>query len=326
MTKMKAVICTAYGAPEVLQMQTIDKPIPKSDEVLIKVKATTVTVADFRIRSFTVPKSMWLPVRLALGIFKPRKPILGLELSGEVEAVGEEVRNYKMGDEVFGSSMDKWGGYAEYACLPASTILGQKPATLSHTEAAAITIGAHTALHFLRKAEVKPDQKVLIYGASGSVGTYAVQLAKLFGAEVIGVSSAKNHALLRSLGADETIDYTASDFRDNLGQYDLIFDAVAKLPFSLAVKHLNPTGTYLNIASPLPSLRMLWTRLSTKKRIIMSSSPKITAEEMTYLTTLVKEDKLKVVMDKTYALEEIQAAHAYVGLGHKVGNVGVRIN
>ncbi|NRB50224.1 MAG: NAD(P)-dependent alcohol dehydrogenase [Saprospiraceae bacterium] len=323
---MKAVICTAYGTPEVLQMQTIDKPIPKSNEVLIKVQATTVTVADFRIRSFTVPRSMWLPVRLALGLFKPRQGILGLELSGEIEAVGKEVNTYKVGDEVFGSSMDKWGGYAEYVCLPASSILGHKPATVSHTEAAAITIGAHTALHFLRKAEVKPGQKVLIYGASGSVGTYAVQLAKLFGAEVTSVSSAKNHPLLESLGADKTLDYTDTYFRDKLERYDLIFDAVAKLPFSVAVKHLRPKGAYLNIASPLPSLSMLWTRLSSQKRIIMANSPKITAEEMTYLTQLVEEDKLKIVMDRTYPLEEIQAAHAYVGLGHKVGNVSITIN
>lgn len=325
MTKMKAVICTAYGTPEVLQMQIIDKPIPKSNEVLIKVKATTVTVADFRIRSFTVPRAMWLPVRLALGLFKPRQAILGLELSGEIEAVGEEVSQYKKGDEVFGSSMDKWGGYAEYACLPASTILGHKPPMVSHTEAAAITIGAHTALHFLRKAEVKSGQKVLVYGASGSVGTYAVQLAKLFGAEVTAVSSAKNHALLKSLGADETLDYTSSDFPDQLEQYDLIFDAVAKLSYSLAVKHLSATGTYLNIASPLPSFHMLWTRLSTKKRIIMATTPKITTEEMTYLTKLVEEGQLKVVMDRTYPLAEIQAAHTYVGLGHKVGNVGITI-
>ncbi|MBX2871682.1 MAG: NAD(P)-dependent alcohol dehydrogenase [Saprospiraceae bacterium] len=322
---MKAVICTAYGAPEVLQMQTIDKPIPKPNEVLIKVRATTVTVADYRIRSFTVPRAMWLPVRLALGIFKPRQSILGLEFSGEIEAVGAEVVNHKVGDVVFGSSMEKWGGYAEYACLPASTILGHKPAILSHPEAAAITIGAHTALHFLRKAAVKPGQKVLIYGASGSVGTYAVQLAKLFRAEVTGVSSAKNHALVRSLGADQTLDYTAPDFAEQLGQYDLIFDAVDKLPFSLAVEHMTPAGIYLNIASPLPSLRMLWTRLRTQKRIIMATSPKITAEEMTYLCKLVENGELKVVMDKTYTLEEIQAAHAYVGLGHKVGNVGIKI-
>ncbi len=218
------------------------------------------------------------------------------------------------------------GGYAEYACLPASTVLGRKPATISHTEAAAITIGAHTALHFLRKAKIKPGQQVLIYGASGSVGTYAVQLAKLLGAEVTAVSSAKNHKLLHSLGADKTLDYSKANFPQLLTQYDLVFDAVDKLPFSLAVKHLTPSGTFLNIASPLPSLHMLWTQLHSKKRIIMATSPKITREEMNYLTQLVEEGKLRVIMDKTYPLEEIQAAHAYVELGHKVGNVGIIIH
>lgn len=325
MPKMKAVVCTAYGKPTVLQLQTIDKPVPKANEILIKVRATTVTVADYRIRSFTVPASMWVPIRLALGIFKPRRSILGLELAGEVEAIGEEVEEYKVGDTVFGSSMDKWGGYAEYVCLPATTKLGRKPVELSYVEAAAISIGAHTALHFLRKAEVKPGQKVLIYGASGSVGTYAVQLAKLFRAEVTGVSSAKNHELLRSLGADKTLDYTHADFPQQLGQYDLIFDAVDKLSFSLAVQKLAPQGTYLNIASPFPSLKMLWTRLRTKKRIIMAESSSITANDMAYLTKLAEDGDLKVVIDKVYALEDIQEAHAYVEEGHKVGNIGIEI-
>lgn len=325
MPKMKAVVCTAYGKPTVLQLQTIDKPVPKANEILIKIRATTVTVADYRIRSFTVPTSMWVPIRLALGIFKPRRSILGLELAGEVEAIGEEVEEYKVGDTVFGSSMDKWGGYAEYVCLPATTKLGRKPVELSYVEAAAISIGAHTALHFLRKAEVKPGQKVLIYGASGSVGTYAVQLAKLFRAEVTGVSSAKNHELLRSLGADKTLDYTHADFPQQLGQYDLIFDAVDKLSFSLAVQKLAPQGTYLNIASPFPSLKMLWTRLRTKKRIIMAESSSITANDMAYLTKLAEDGDLKVVIDKVYALEDIQEAHAYVEKGHKVGNIGIEI-
>jgi len=325
MPKMKAIVCTAYGEPNVLQLQTIDKPIPKANEVLIKIRATTVTVADYRIRSFTVPTSMWLPMRLALGILRPRRSILGLELAGEVEAVGEKVVEYKVGDIVFGTSMDKWGGNAEYVCLPSSTILGHKPKGISDVEAAAITIGAHTALHFLRKAEVKAGQKVLIYGASGSVGTYAVQLAKLFGAEVTGVSSAKNHELLYSLGADRTLDYTKADFPTLLGQYDLIFDAVDKLPFSLAVQKLAPQGTYLNIASPFPSPKMLWTRLRTKKRIIMAESSSITADDMAYVTKLVEEGDLKVIIDKVYTLEDIQVAHTYVGEGHKVGNVGIRI-
>ena len=322
---MKAVICTKYGPPEVLQIQEVAKPVPKDNEVLIKVHATTVTAADFRIRSFTIPPSFWLPARLMLGITKPRKPILGTELAGEIESVGKDVKLFKKGDPVFAATLMSFGGYAEYVCLPEDGPIAIKPATISYEEAAAIPIGARTALHHLRKGEIKKDQKILIYGASGSVGTYAVQLAKYFGAEVTGVCSSTNLALIKSIGADKVIDYTATDFEKRLEMYDMIVVAVDKFPFSTCNRLLNENGVYINITAPFKSFPMIWTALTTNKKIITGQNSPEKAHDLVFLKKLVEEGVLKPVIDRKFPLEQIVEAHRYVDRGHKKGNVVVTI-
>ncbi|MBI1767730.1 MAG: NAD(P)-dependent alcohol dehydrogenase [Bacteroidetes bacterium] len=323
---MRAIVCTQYGPPEVLQLREVEKPIPKHNEVLIKVRATTVTVADFRVRSFTIPAVAWLPARIVLGLTKPRKSILGVELSGEIESIGKDVKLFKKGDQVFAATLKDFGAYAEYKCLPEDGPIAIKPANITHAEAAAIPIGARTALHFLRKGNIRSGQKVLIYGASGSVGTYAVQLAKYYGAEVTGVCSSANLALVKSLGADKAIDYADKDFTKKLETYDMIFLAVDKWAFSDCNKFLAEDGVYVNITSPVKSLQMLWASLTTKKKIIMAENPSESADDLIFLKGLVETGALKPVIDRTYTLDQIVEAHRYVDKGHKKGNVVITVN
>jgi NADPH:quinone reductase-like Zn-dependent oxidoreductase len=322
---MRAITYTKYGPPEVLHLQEMEKPFPRDNEVLIKVYATTVTVADFRSRSFTVPAAFWLPARITLGLTKPKKTILGVELAGEIEAVGKDVKRFKKGDQVFAATLISYGAYAEYKCLPEDAAIALKPSNLTYEEAAALPIGARTALHFLKKANIQPGQKVLIYGASGSVGTYAVQLARYFGAEVSGVCSTRNIQLVKSLGVDQVIDYTAEDFSSKGGIYEVIFEAVDKSSFSDCMRALKKDGIYLNITTPLPSLQMLWTKMTSNKKIILGENPPESAEDLLFIKELVEAGKIKPVIDRGYLLEQIVEAHRYVDKGHKSGNVVITV-
>ena len=256
---MKAVVCTKYGPPEVLELREVEKPVPSNNEILIKVYATTVTSGDTRVRSFRVPISFWLPARIALGFRSPKINILGAELAGEIESVGKDVTKFKAGDQVFAYPGHHGGCYGEYTCMDEDSAIEIKPINLTYEEAAAVPFGGNTALYFLKQANIKDGQKVLIYGASGSVGTYAVQIAKYFGAEVTGVCSTLNIDLVKSLGADKVIDYTKDDFNKNNEIYDVIFDTVGKSSFSDCMESLQKEGFYLQVlAAPAMSLRMRW--------------------------------------------------------------------
>lgn len=263
---MKAALCTKYGPPEVLELKEVKKPAPKDDEILIKVHATTVTSGDTRVRGFRVPLSFWLFARIALGFRGPRQNILGADLAGEIESVGKDVKNFKEGDQVFAYPGHVGGAYAEYISLPEDAAIAIKPGNLTYEEAAALSFGGNTALHFIKQANIKKGQKVLIYGASGSVGTFAVQLARYFGAEVTGVCSTTNIELVESLGADNVIDYTKEDFTLKGEKYDVILDAVGMASFFGCMRSLKKEGTYLQVvAAPATSIRMLLVGLTSKK-------------------------------------------------------------
>ncbi|HEX8230087.1 MAG TPA: NAD(P)-dependent alcohol dehydrogenase [Chloroflexia bacterium] len=318
---MKAIVATKYGSPEVLELREVAKPAPNDNEVLVRVYATTVTAGDSRVRSFTVPPSAWLPARLVLGLTKPKKTIPGMVLAGEVESVGSEVKRFKKGDQVYAYDITRLSTYAEYARVPENSALALKPTTVTYEEAAAIPFGAITALHFLRQGKIQSGQKVLIYGASGSVGTFAVQLAKHFGAEVTGVCSTTNVELVKSLGADHVIDYTKEDFTRSGETYDIIFDTVGKSPLSASLRSLKKEGIYLQaVAGPAQLIQMRWASMRSGKTLIGGTAvPK--AEDLIYLNELVEAGKIRPVIDRCYPLEQMVEAHRYVDQGHKKGNV-----
>ena len=307
---MKAVVYEKYGPPEVLQLKEVEKPTPKDNEVLIKNYATTVHVGDTRMRAFKVPLTFWLPMRMFLGIRKPKRTILGMEVSGVIESVGKNVKEFKKGDEVFALTGFNCGGYAEYSCVTAidgDEVKGMvvlKPSNITFEEAAAVPAGALTALMHMQKVNVQKGKSILIYGASGSVGTYAVQLAKYYGGEVTGVCSTSNLKLVKSIGADKVVDYTKEDFTKSGEVYDVVFDAVFKISRSRCKKILKKNGVFDSSHSKIPK-------------------PKI--EDLIFLKELIEKSTLKPVIDRTYSFEQIVEAHRYVDKGHKKGNVVVTV-
>ncbi len=323
---MRAFVYTEYGPPEVLHPADVPRPVPRDDEVLIRVRATTVSAPDIRCRSFTVPRSYWLAARLALGVLRPRRQILGGELAGDVEARGKDVTRFQPGDRVFAATLMRAGGYAEYACLPADGVIAPMPTNMTYEEAAAVPIGARAALHFLRKAKIRPGQRVLVYGASGSVGTFAVQLARDLGAHVTGVCSGANLELVRSLGADLALDYTREDFAAAGATYDVVLVAVDRASFTDCMRALVPGGVYLNLTTPVRTLAMRWAALTSGKTIVTGEHPAETADDLLFLKGLIEAGKLRSAIDRRYPLDQLVEAHRYVERGHKRGNVVVTID
>jgi NADPH:quinone reductase-like Zn-dependent oxidoreductase len=327
---MKAIVWTKYGPPDVLQLKDVEKPTPKDNEVLIRIYATTVTAGDCELRSLKFPIYLSLPMRIWIGFLKPKgTTIPGTELAGEIEAVGQDVKQFKVGDQVFGSAGMGFGANAEYICLPEEPGemeggVAIKPTNMTFEEAASVPFGGRDALHFLRLGNIQSGQRILINGAGGSIGTFAIQLAKHFGAEVTAVDSTAKLDMLRSIGADYVVDYTQEDFTKRGEIYDVIFDVIGKMSFSRSERSIKQNGTYL-LANPMSQMvQGLWIRMTSSKKVIMqTASP--TTEDLIFLKKLIEEGKLKTVIDRSYPLEQIPEAHRYVEKGGKLGNVVITV-
>lgn len=317
---MKAAFYTKYGPPDVLHIREVEKPTPKDNEVLIRTYAASVTMGDCELRSFTFPTWIWLPLRIVFGVRKPKRSIPGFYLSGEIESVGESVKRFTKGDQVYGITGLGMGAHAEYTCVPEGEAITIKPVNMTYEEAAAVPLGLD-ALHFLRKANVQGGEKVLVNGAGGGIGTVAVQLAKHFGAEVTAIDSSDKLDMLRAIGVDHVIDYTQEDFTRNGQLYDVIFDLTGKSSFSRCIGSLTKDGRYI-LANPrlLPIIRGIWTSATSSRRVIFQfANPK--HEDLDLLTELIEADKIKSVVDRCFPLAQIAEAHRYVETGRKKGNV-----
>ena len=323
---MKAVVYTKYGSTDVLQLKEVEKPIPKDDEVLIKVHAAEATKTDCELRSFNFPvKWFWLPLRIAIGLIKPKKQILGGYFAGEVESIGKDVSKFKKGDQIFGTTKLRMGAYGEYVCLPASYTLVSKPYNVSFEEAAAVPLGGLNALHFLRKANIRKGEKVLINGAGGSIGTFGVQIAKAMGAQVTAVDSTIKEDMLRRIGADHFFDYTKESFTKSRLTYDVIFDMVAKSSYSECVKALNPNGRYL-MANPRISdmlMSVLTSKFTDKTAIFEFAREK--EEELLALKKMIEDGKIQSIIDKIYPIEQTVEAHRRVETEQRLGPVVISV-
>ena len=328
---MKAIVWTKYGSPAGLQLQEVSKPVPKEDQVLVRIEATTVTAGDCEMRRLELPLMLSFPVRLYAGLLRPKRiAILGQELAGEVEEVGKNVHSFQVGDPVFGTTGFGFGAYTEYICLPgepeaAQGALATKPANLTFEEAAAVPTAGFEALHFIRTADVQPGKKVLIIGAGGSIGTFAVQLARHFGAEVTGVDSTGKLDMLRSIGAQHVIDYTKGDYTRQGESYDLIIDVVGRRSVARRLKLLKPDGVYFLAYAGLSHIALgMWTSMTSRKKLkIQSASQK--KEDLIFLKELIEAGKLKPLIDRSYPLEQTAEAHRYVESGGKKGNVVITV-
>ncbi len=322
---MKAIVYKKYGPPDVLELKEVEKPAARDNEILVKIYATTVTSGDARLRSLNVPPGFRLITRLFFGFRKPRKPVLGIELAGEIESVGKDVKQFKKGDQVFGAS-DNMGCYAEYVALSEDGPVATKPANMTDEEAAAVAFGALSSLVYLRDfGKIQSGQKVLINGASGALGTFAVQLAKYFEAEVTGICSTANLELVKSLGADIVIDYTKEDFTKNGETYDIIFDTVGKISFSHCKNSLKQKGRCLLAVAGIPQfLQMLWTSIVSGKKVVAGVAA-FNKEDLIFLKELIEAGKIKSVIDRRYPLEQIAEAHRYVDTGRKKGSVVITL-
>ncbi|MCL4247718.1 MAG: NAD(P)-dependent alcohol dehydrogenase [Anaerolineae bacterium] len=323
---MKAIALTKYGSPDGLQLTEVEKPTPKDNEVLIRVRATTVTAGDAEIRTLNFPIWLMLPIRIYVGFIKPRNFVLGQELAGDIVAVGKAVTRFKEGDSVFGTTGFRFGGHAEYACLQEAGVLAIKPTNMTYEEASAVPVAGIEALHFMRKANIQCGEKVLIVGAAGSIGTIGVQLAKYFGAEVTGVDSTGKLEMLRSIGAEHTIDYTQEDFTQSGKTYDVIFDVMGKSSFSGSIQSLNPNGRYLlgGNSGPSQMLRGRWVSMTGSKKVIVGAASQKT-EDLVFLKELIEGGKMRSVIDRRYPLEQTAEAHRYVDTGQKKGNVVITV-
>ena len=324
---MKAILHTKFGPPDELQLKEIEKPVPKNNEVLIKIHATTVTTTDCNARNYTfVPKSFMLFARIMFGFKKPKINILGIDLAGEIEAVGVDVKRFIEGDQVFGSPGTSFGAHAEYICVSEKGAITKKPTNMTYEEAAVISLAGNTALFFIRDlGKIQAGQKILIHGASGAIGTYAVQLAKYYGAEVTGVCSTTNVEMVKSLGADKVIDYTKEDFTKSDERYDFVFDVVGKTTFSQCKDLLKQKGIYLeNMLELKDVLKIIWTSIIGGKKIKGGVS-KDTVENLNFFLELIELGKLKPVIDRSYPLEQTAEAFKYVEQGHKKGNLVITV-